>query len=230
MPVFRTIGLVAATVVLLAALTMIGFGRAEVRIDFDTIRAEVMDRFGADRAVVVDDLEQLLDEVSAGEPEEWTERINGFFNRHMRYVEDDELFGQPDYWASPVEAIGHGAGDCEDFAIAKYLFLRELGVDNSKLRLIYVRARIAGSTRAHMVLGYYPQPQAEPLILGSLVDLIVPARQRTDLTPVFSFNSEGIWVGGQQRDGDQATDRLSRWRDVLQRAQAEGITLNEQSE
>ncbi|TVO62430.1 transglutaminase [Spiribacter vilamensis] len=226
----RTTRLISVLVVLLATLIAIGFGQAKVRIDFDTLRAEVRDRFDEDRASVVDDLEQLLDDVRARGPEEWTERINAFFNRHMRYVEDHELYGQSDYWASPVEAIGHGAGDCEDFAIAKYLSLRKLGIENSKLRLIYVRARIAGATRAHMVLGYYPEPEAEPLILGSLVDLIVPARNRTDLTPVFSFNSEGIWVGGQQRNGDQATDRLSRWRDVLQRARAEGITLNEQSE
>ena len=226
MPSFRTIRLVAVAVMLLTGLSLIGFGQTEVRIDFKTLKAEVRDRFDDDRAAVVDDLEALLDKVRPRGPEEWTERINGFFNRHMRYVEDDELFGQSDYWASPVEAIGLAAGDCEDFAIAKYLFLRKLGIDNSKLRLIYVRARISGRTRAHMVLGYYPEPQAEPLILGSLIDFIVPARDRTDLTPVFSFNSEGIWVGGQQRVSGPASDRLSRWRDVLQRAQAEGITLN----
>jgi hypothetical protein len=62
-----------------------------------------------------------------------------------------------------------------------------------KLRLIYVRARLggAGSTQsiAHMVLGYYETPAAEPLVLDSLLDNIMPASQRKDLTPVFSFNA-----------------------------------------
>jgi predicted transglutaminase-like cysteine proteinase len=230
MPPSWTIRSLAAAVALMVGLSVIGFGKAGVSVDFETLRAEVRSRFGDDRAAAVDDLEQLLDRMKTRGPRRWTERINGFFNRHMRYVEDDELFGQSDYWASPAEAIGLAAGDCEDFAIAKYLFLRKLGIANSKLRLIYVRARIAGSTQAHMVLGYYPEPQAEPLILDSLTDFIVPAQDRPDLTPVFSFNSEGIWVGGRQRVTGPASDRLSRWRNVLQRARAEGITLNQQSE
>lgn len=225
MPASGTIRLVAAAIALLLVASMHGFGLAEGRIDFGTLKAEVEDRFGADRVPVVDGLEQLLDEISHFAPGERVERVNAFFNRQIRYVEDDQLWGQSDYWASPVETIGHGAGDCEDFAIAKYLVLLEAGIDNRQLRLIYVRASMGGGSRAHMVLGYYPQPQAEPLILDSLVRLVAPAGQRPDLTPVFSFNSEGLWVGGQERQADRATDRLSRWRDVLERAQAEGIRL-----
>ena len=208
------------------AVLIHGFGHAEVRIDFDTLKTEIEQRFDADRAAVIDELEVLLDQISQLDPRERAERVNAFFNRRIRYVEDDQLWGQSDYWASPVETIGHGAGDCEDFAIAKYLVLREAGIDNRQLRLIYVRARMGGASRAHMVLGYYPDPESEPLILDSLVRLVAPAGQRPDLTPVFSFNSEGLWVGGQSRPADRATDRLSRWRDVLNRTQAEGIRLS----
>ncbi|WP_322522203.1 transglutaminase-like cysteine peptidase [Guyparkeria halophila] len=225
MPASGTIRLVAAAIALLLAASMHGFGLAEVRVDFGTLKAEVEDRFGPDRLPVVDGLEELLDEISHFAPNERVERVNAFFNRQIRYVEDTQLWGQSDYWASPVETIGHGAGDCEDFAIAKYLVLLEAGIDNRQLRLIYVRARMGGGSRAHMVLGYYPEPQAEPLILDSLVRLVAPASRRPDLTPVFSFNSEGLWVGGQERQADRATDRLSRWRDVLERTQAEGIRL-----
>ena len=221
-----TIRLVVAALALSLAALFQGFGHAEIRVDFAQIKAELAQRFGANRVPLANELEQLLAEVSSLEPGERVERINAFFNRHIRYVEDPQLWGQSDYWASPVETLGHGAGDCEDFAIAKYVTLREAGIDNRQLRLIYVRARMGGGSRAHMVLGYYPEPQAEPLILDSLVRLVAPAGQRSDLTPVFSFNSEGLWVGGQARPADRATDRLSRWRDVLQRTQQEGFRLS----
>jgi len=83
-----------------------------------------------------------------------------------------------------------------------------------------VRARVGGQNIAHMVLGYYPQPMAEPLVLDSLVDRIQPAHLRPDLTPVFSFNAEGIYIpGGKQ----SSVDRIGRWRDLLSKMQAEGF-------
>ncbi|HER34360.1 MAG: transglutaminase-like cysteine peptidase [Halothiobacillaceae bacterium] len=225
MPAPGTTPLLVATMVIGLIVLIQGFGHAEGRIDFEALKAEVSERFDPQRAEVVGELESLLGGLAALDPRERAERVNAFFNRRIRYVEDNQLWGEQDYWASPVETIGRGAGDCEDFAIAKYLVLREAGIDNSQLRLIYVRARFGGGSRAHMVLGYYPTPDAEPLILDSLVRLVAPAGQRPDLTPIFSFNSEGLWVGGQSRPADRATDRLSRWREVLDRAQAEGFRL-----
>ncbi|TQE99407.1 MAG: transglutaminase [Spiribacter salinus] len=206
-------------------VVMHGFGHAEVRIDFSALKSELEQRFGAERVPVVDELEHMLEGIEELAPRDRAEQINAFFNRHIRYEEDDRVWGRSDYWASPLEALGKGEGDCEDFAIAKYLLLRKAGIGNEQLRLIYVRARIGMGSQAHMVLGYYPEPNAEPLILDSLVRLIAPASLRPDLTPVFSFNSEGLWVGGQARPADRATDRLSRWRDVLERSQEEGIRL-----
>jgi hypothetical protein len=74
-----------------------------------------------------------------------------------------------------------------------------------------------------MVLAYYATPQAEPLILDNLIGEVRAASRRPDLTPVFSFNSEGLWQGvGQQSAGDPVA-RLSRWREVLAKARAEGF-------
>jgi hypothetical protein len=74
-----------------------------------------------------------------------------------------------------------------------------------------------------MVLAYYANAQAEPLILDNLITDIRPASRRPDLTPVFSFNSEGLWQGnGSRRMGD-AAERLSPWREVLRKARAEGF-------
>jgi hypothetical protein len=73
------------------------------------------------------------------------------------------------------------------------------------------------------VLAYYAQPNAEPLVLDNLIGEIRPSSRRPDLAPVFSFNSEGLWQGtGAQSAGDPVA-RLSRWREVLAKARAEGF-------
>jgi len=153
-------------------------------------------------------------------------QVNQFYNRRIEFRDDMEVWGQVDYWASPLEMLDKGKGDCEDFAIGKYFTLLATGMPAQRLRLVYVRAAIGGSggvTQAHMVLAYYPAPDAEPLILDNLIGDIRPARSRPDLAPVFSFNSEGLWQGvGAQSAGDP-TSRLSRWREVLAKARAEGF-------
>ncbi|PAS95748.1 MAG: hypothetical protein BSR46_16480 [Candidatus Dactylopiibacterium carminicum] len=60
-----------------------------------------------------------------------------------------------------------------------------------------------------MVLGYYEQPGSDPLVLDNLRSDILPASQRPDLTPVFSFNAEGVWTAGSSGAG-APVERLSR--------------------
>ena len=149
--------------------------------------------------------------------------VNGFFNRRIVFAEDSDVWGQLDQWASPLEALAQGRGDCEDYAIGKYFSLLALGMPAARLRLVYVRAQIGAESRAHMVLAYYAQARAEPLILDNLISELRPASRRPDLQPVFSFNSEGLWEGvGAQSAGDPQA-RLSRWREVLSKARAEGF-------
>lgn len=152
--------------------------------------------------------------------------VNQFFNQKYQFVDDIDLWRQTDYWATPLESMARGAGDCEDFTIAKYFTLRELGLAPQKLRLTYVKARIGGAgstvTQAHMVLAYYADPAAEPLILDNLIGTIRPASQRSDLQPVFSFNADGIWVGGGPNP-NSSVDRLTRWRQLIDKMKAEGF-------
>jgi len=167
-------------------------------------------------------LTQALDQDEATQ----LQNINQFFNRRILFRDDAEVWGQIDYWASPLETLDKGMGDCEDYAIAKYFSLLALGMPIAKLRLVYVRAQIGGpqgAVQAHMVLAYYAAPGAEPMILDNLITDVRPASRRPDLVPVFSFNSEGLWQGvGAQAAGDP-TARLSRWREVLAKARAEGF-------
>lgn len=153
--------------------------------------------------------------------------VNDFFNKRIHFVDDIYHWKQNDYWATPLETLGTGSGDCEDYTIAKYISLIQLGIPIERLRLIYVKAQIGGVSsrvfQAHMVLGYYAQPNAVPLILDSLINDIESADRRRDLHPVFSFNSEGLWVGNQAQPQIDPTARLSRWRDVLTRIKQEGF-------
>ena len=153
--------------------------------------------------------------------------VNDFYNQRLAYMEDIDNWGQVDYWASPLESLGKGAGDCEDYAIGKYFTLTSLGMPHAKLRMVYVRASIAGAPNgfvAHMVLAYYATPDAEPLVLDNLDPAIRAAGARTDLTPVFSFNAEGLWqgIGSIRAQGDPLV-RLTRWREVLERAREDGF-------
>ncbi|MDR7331795.1 transglutaminase-like cysteine peptidase [Roseateles asaccharophilus] len=149
--------------------------------------------------------------------------INDFFNRRLAFRDDAQTWGMPDYWASPLETLERRAGDCEDYAIAKYFALAGAGVPTARLRMVYVRARLQGQTMPHMVLAYYAEPGAEPLILDNLRPEVLPASQRGDLTPVFSFNTEGLWQGvGQVTQGDPLV-RLSLWRELVAKVRAEGF-------
>jgi predicted transglutaminase-like cysteine proteinase len=195
--------------------------------DFNKLSALASQRYGPEAYKNIQELSQLVSELRSAPEAEKLKQINDFFNRKIRFTDDISLWGQPDYWATPLESLGMQAGDCEDFSIAKYIFLKVVNVDNDKLRLTYVRAEIFDqdrrSVRAHMVLSYYATPQSEPLILDNLTPDILPASSRKDLSPIFSFNKKGLWVGSSNKPKGEAQTNLSRWRDVLSRIQADGI-------
>lgn len=144
------------------------------------------------------------------------EKVNTFFNR-MTFVDDIEHWQQEDYWATPIEFLATGAGDCEDFSLAKYFTLKKMGVDETKLNMTYVKSLERG--QAHMVITYYQSPAAEPLILDNLIPEIQPASRRPDLLPVYSFNGVGLWLAKARGKGQMVgqSDRLKRWQDLLQR-------------
>jgi len=141
-------------------------------------------------------------------------RVNDFFNQRTRFVNDSELWNVKDYWATPLEFLIKGAGDCEDYAIAKYFTLKALGVDDQKMRLTYVKA--LKLNQAHMVLTYFETPRSVPLVLDNLDTVIKPALQRKDLLPVYSFNGTGLWLAKAQGRGKKvgASSRVNLWRDL----------------
>lgn len=197
----------------------------EARLDRARLRDSMRREFGADGLSVLEEWLALLDRLRGASRDTQLREVNDFFNRRVRWLDDDEIWQQDDYWATPLETLGRGAGDCEDFTIAKYVSLRELEIPEAMLRLIYVKARIGRSsiTQAHMVLGYYASPGAEPLVLDNLLTTIVPAGERTDLDPLFSFNGSGLWAGGSSRSRADPVARLSRWRSAIDRMRRQGF-------
>ena len=212
---------------LLAAVlvALLGLGMLPSAAWDDDRMAVAAQRLGPLAVSGVESLQPALIQAAEMAEEDRLRFINDFFNRRIRFRDDLAVWGQVDYWASPLETLSRGEGDCEDFAIAKYFSLVASGTPVARLRLVYVRAQLRGGgpPQAHMVLAWYATPDAEPLILDNLVMDVRGASRRTDLVPVFSFNGEGLWQGvGAERAGDPLA-RLSRWREVLAKAKAEGF-------
>lgn len=165
---------------------------------------------------------EMLDASRTLSTEDQLQAVNQFFNRVVLWRDDQVVWNTADYWATPIEALMKGAGDCEDYAIAKYVSLRELGVPDDKLRITYVKA--LRLNQAHMVLTYYATPTSTPRVLDNIINDILPANERRDLLPVYSFNGGGLWLPGRpgnEKVGD--SKRLSRWQDLLGKMRAEGL-------
>jgi predicted transglutaminase-like cysteine proteinase len=205
-----------------------GLGSVWANRDFALILQTAEQRYGALGPAKgrIEAWNQML-QSEAEQPElEQLRAVNSFFNQQLSFQDDTHIWHQIDYWATPLESLIKGAGDCEDYALAKYFSLRNLGVPSEKLRITYVKALTRN--QAHMVLTWYASPSADPLVLDNLIDEIRPASQRKDLLPVYAFNAEGLYLPGAN-GGKRSSDskKLSRWQDVLKKMQAEGFVVGD---
>ncbi|MFU8789080.1 MAG: transglutaminase-like cysteine peptidase [Methylobacter sp.] len=191
---------------------------AQINISAELL-AKVEKKYGKAGRIRVEEWQQLLDSPSAKAlPEkDKLKKVNDFFNQRIDFVDDIVLWRVNDYWATPIEFLAQGAGDCEDYAIAKYFTLKALGVSEDKIRITYVKA--VELNQAHMVLTYFETPRSAPVVLDNLIPQIKPASQRNDLLPVYSFNGSGLWLAKARGSGQRVggTERLSLWTDLTQR-------------
>jgi len=139
--------------------------------------------FAKNRFIAMD--EKLLDKLKGENELKQLNTVNTWVN-FIKYKSDMNLYSKSDYWATLYEFVGRGAGDCEDYVIAKYYVLKELGVDPNKLKFTYVIYRDRrGKDISHMVLSYLkvPQPKTKDdiLILDNNNRLVLPASKRPDL-------------------------------------------------
>jgi predicted transglutaminase-like cysteine proteinase len=219
---------------LLVALVAFAFAAlAADLVEFSpALLAHISKRFGGDATARMSNWQKLVRQIKGSDLAEKSPgkdkfgppasassvfgRVNLFFNR-LPYNSDQALWNVPDYWATPVEMLGMNGGDCEDYAIGKYLTLKELGVPIDRLRITYVRALSLGVT--HMVLAYYPDPDAEPWILDNLTNDIKLASARSDLEPVFSFNDDELWSGSTVKK--QGATQIRLWKNLLEKLEQE---------
>lgn len=115
--------------------------------------------------------------------------INDFFNA-MPYVSDMDNYGVVDLWQTPYELMERG-GDCEDYAIAKYISLKRLGVPEDRLRLLVVRDQKLGGI-IHAVLEV--KVGSEMRILDNQASDVRLASEVFHYQPLFAINEAQWWA------------------------------------
>jgi predicted transglutaminase-like cysteine proteinase len=170
------------------------------------------------------DWKALVEQSISLRDEDKLRRVNAFFNSNILYGEDQDVWGQADYWASPQETLIQGAGDCEDFALAKYFTLRLLGITEKNLRLVYTT--VSSAQQAHMILGFWPDLAAAPLLLDNLNPAILPISQRLDLHMQFAFGDTHLYRFEQNTlQAVGKTELLPHWTALLAKLENEGFLL-----
>ena len=114
--------------------------------------------------------------------------VNTWVN-YVKYGSDKQVYKKSDYWATLYEFVGKNRGDCEDYTIAKYYILKELGINPKKMKFAYVIYKDRrGKKISHMVLVYFrvpkPKTKNDILILGNNNRLVLPASKRKDILKV----------------------------------------------
>ena len=114
--------------------------------------------------------------------------VNRFLN-DWQYRSDQQNYGRRDYWATPLEFLVR-SGDCEDYAIIKYVSLRQLGFGADQLRMVVLNDVSRGL--AHAVLAVYLDQQV--YILDNLSRAVLPQEQVTQYVPYYSINETVRWA------------------------------------
>lgn len=168
-------------------------------------------------------LNKLMVSLQNSSEQEKLLKVNDYFNL-LTWKEDQDVWGKKDYWATRMEFLGKGAGDCEDFVTAKYFTLKQLGISTEKLYFTYVKA--VEYNQAHMVLSYYDTPKSIPLILDNINPKIRVATQRKDLVPVYSFNGDSLFLSKQEGLGQAIPGgnkkQNPKWLNLVDRMKEDG--------
>jgi predicted transglutaminase-like cysteine proteinase len=183
--------------------------------------AQVEKNYGKDVSERLTNWRTFVDNNQDKSESEKLKLTNDFFNDQLLWISDQKLWKAKDYWATPLETLIKSAGDCEDFTIIKYFTLISLGVSIDHLKLTYVKA--LKYNQAHMVLTYSKTKRSVPLVLDNINKKILPASQRKDLKPVYSFNGEGMWIQKQKKLGKRVgnSSRIRLWTELTTRMQKE---------
>ena len=115
-------------------------------------------------------------------------KINRAVNLSIRPMNDLSINGEEDVWSSPLFTLGIGAGDCEDYAIAKFLALQEAGVSSNDLQIVLLRDNFRGEDHAVVAA----RLDGNWLILDNRHMAMVEDRQMPNFQPVFLIGHDGV--------------------------------------
>ena len=131
---------------------------------------------------------QFIESLRGVDPVAQLDRVNRYINA-MPYVADARNYDRPDYWATPRQFFDR-SGDCEDFAIAKFMSLRALGWSNDRLRILVLDDLDRGVTHAVLV-AYH---QGEAWLLDNQMERVIRADQVAHYRARYSINETGWWL------------------------------------
>ncbi len=133
--------------------------------------------------------EDLIQRLQNASEREQAEAVNKFFNQHVAAAQDASAAQGYDYWQSPIETLARGQGDCDDYAVAKYLSLRMLGVPAERLRMGLVTLPHVGH---HAVLLFFSNPKNNPWVLDNLGSTRLGSDANTVLNLQERMNLDGM--------------------------------------
>ena len=136
----------------------------------------------------LDDWSRFLGRVASRDPAKQLELVNAWVNR-VPYRADKAVWGERDYWAAPGEFLANG-GDCEDYAIAKYYSLKDLGFPEDAIRIVVLDDKRRQQTHAVLVVTW----RGEDLVLDSLDQRIRPWNEVRHYHALYSFNEDAYWL------------------------------------
>jgi predicted transglutaminase-like cysteine proteinase len=116
------------------------------------------------------------------------DEANRAVNAAIRYVSDFAQFGEADRWSAPLASFATAKGDCEDYAIAKYVALREAGFPLDEMRLVLVRDRAVRQDHAVLAARF----DGRWLILDNRRSELMEDADARSLTPLFAINHRGV--------------------------------------
>lgn len=134
------------------------------------------------------DWQEFLDGQKGRDPMRQLDAVNRYMNEH-RYIIDPVNWGVDDYWATPLQFLDKD-GDCEDYAIAKFMSLRALGWPDEALRIVVVNDMNLRVQHAILVVSY----QEHAYVLDNQSPSVMAAERIRHYRPVYSVNEEAWWL------------------------------------
>ncbi len=128
-----------------------------------------------------------LDKLKGKDVETQLTEVNKLMNQ-ATYVTDPDNWGVSDYWASPGEFLAK-FGDCEDYAIAKYMALKYVGFPADNMRVVAVKDQ--NLKVGHAILAVYHDDRID--LLDNQIKIVVDSRKVHHYEPVYSINEKHWW-------------------------------------